>query len=392
MAFNLSAAHAARNGATSSASSPPNPEAQQPDQTSPASQPESTDVDATSRATQDLTVASVCELVENFVEILSRKHLATFPGLIAVTGRIDSLPPATKYPWHYDVVIAGGASTFYLELPKGEVEAKGITKGSHVRVIGRIVLKTWQGSIKPRLVVTQVDSIDAPELAAGRASQMATLAKVHELRKIRHGFPIKDRLKIAVICGRSSQVLEDFQGSLKEVANSVQVEAIQVSITNEPEIAQAISSARADIIAVIRGGGPESEFAVFDSEPVLLALAAAASYRIVALGHSQHQTMSDLIADYSADTPTAAGQFIREQMRALLARLMLQRKALETEFARSQVETRERDPKPYVSEMRTDRRPMPRKVQRPRSKGPLVVLLVIAAGLLLAYAKSRLFP
>ena len=195
-----------------------------------------------------------------------------------------------------------------------------------------------------------------------------------------------------VICGRSSQVLEDFQGSLKEVANSVQVEAIQVSITNEAEIAQAISSARADIVAVIRGGGPESEFAVFDSDPVLLALAATPCYRIVALGHSQHQPMSDLIADYSADTPTAAGQFIREQMRALLARLMLQRKALETEFARSQVETREREPKPYVSEMRTDRRPLPRKTQRPRSKGLLVVLLVIVAGLLLAYAKSRLFP
>lgn len=392
MAFNHAAAQGARNGTTASASSTSALDAPPADDAPPPQVRQSAGVVDANQAVTDLTVASVCELIENFVDVLARRHLATFPGLIAVTGRIDSLPPATKYPWHYDVVIAGRGATFHLELPKSEVEAKGITKGSHVRVIGRIVLKTWQGSIKPRLVATQIDAIDAPEISAQRSGDLATLAKVHELRKIRHAFPIKERLKVAVICARSSQVLDDLRINLKEAAANIQIEAIHVSFANEAEIAQAISAAKADILAVIRGGGPESDFVVFDSDVILSALAASTAYRIVALGHSQHQTMCDLVADYSATTPTAAGQFIREQMQALLARLLLQRRMIEAEFERARLSTREPEPTPYLSEQRVEQRPMPsRRPQRPKKNGAFLFLLAIGAVVLLAYAMGRMF-
>jgi hypothetical protein len=390
MAFNHAAAQAARNGTHTPVRTQGTQE--QPQESSHAS-PAAQGLPAlaqTSNAITALSVGSVCELVDKFVDTLAQRHLATFPGLVAITGRIDSIPSATKYSWHYDVVISGGSSTFYIELPKSEVEAKGITKGAHVRVIGRIVLKTWQGSIKPRLVAAQVDSIEAPDMAASRASQMATLERLHQLRKTRYGFPIKDKLRVAVVCGRSSQVLDDFLGSLKEVASSVQVETDQVSITSEEDVAQAIANARGDILAVIRGGGPESEFAVFDSERVLSALAAAPCYRIVALGHTQHQTMADLIADYSADTPTAAGQFVREQMRALLARLQIQRKAIETEVARAQAEARSNEARPQIEEKRPARTPSANKGPSRVVGWPVVVGGVITVWILISFVKWRL--
>lgn len=389
MAFNLAGAQAARDGATAPASSPvPPPTVAAP---SPAA-PQATAPLNASPAITDLTVTSAFELAEKFVDTLAQKHLPTFPGLVAITGRIDNIPAATKYPWHYDVLISDRKSTFYLELPKSEVEAKSITKGSHVRVIGRLVLRTWQGNIRPRLVVSQIESIDAPETAAARTSQMATLAKVHELRRIRHPFPVKDRLKVAVVCANSSQVLDDVRVSLKEAASHVHLEAVHVSFADEAEIARAIAGARGDILLVIRGGGSAGEFALFDTDAVLTALAESKSYRIVALGHTQHQTVADLVADYSAATPTAAAQFIREQMHGLLERLLIQRRMIEAEHARAHLGTREPTSAPYISEMRVEHKPTPPKVRRTRSKGPFVVLLLVIAALLLAYAKSRLFP
>jgi exonuclease VII large subunit len=82
------------------------------------------------------------------------------------------------------------------------------------------------------------------------------------------------------------------------------------------EVAKAIDAAKGDIVTLIRGGGAADGFAVFDDERVINALGSKAAFRIVGIGHSVHHGIADLVADYSASTPTAAGAFIERQLQA----------------------------------------------------------------------------
>lgn len=87
-------------------------------------------------------------------------------------------------------------------------------------------------------------------------------------------------------------------------------------MTNKDEIVRAIENAnhKADIIAVIRGGGDDSQFEAFNNMSVITALSKSSGYRILGLGHSQDRTLLELVCDYSANTPTAAGTHIREML------------------------------------------------------------------------------
>lgn len=343
------------------------------------------------QAVAELSIEALCDLTERFAESLFNRHMSTVPGLIAVTGRVDSLPASGNYSYHYDVVISGATSKVYAEFLKSEAQAQGITKGSYVRAVGRMVLKTYQGQIKPRLVASQIEQQDSPDDVGRQRQDHERLEKVFEYRRLRHAFPIKDKLTICVICSQASQVLEDFVGSIKEAGPGVQVEPVFVSITNRAALTRAIQGAQGDVLALIRGGGPEDEFSVFNSDEVLAALGASKLYRLVALGHSQHQTLSDLVADYSADTPTAAGHFIREQLLGLQARLAYQRRMLEAQFERSKHEVREAIPTYHSGKVLEQRRethfPSRRKPRRNISR---LAFGVVVALLLLAYAMSKL--
>ena len=72
-------------------------------------------------------------------------------------------------------------------------------------------------------------------------------------------------------------------------------------------IATALRAIRADIVAVVRGGGDAASFAVFEDSRVLEALATCPAYRVLGLGHTANRTLAELLADHAASTPAAAG-------------------------------------------------------------------------------------
>jgi exonuclease VII large subunit len=81
----------------------------------------------------------------------------------------------------------------------------------------------------------------------------------------------------------------------------------QCNMQSPGELASTIERVSEDVIVVIRGGGDQTQFEVFDDMEVVSALAKKDSYRIVGLGHTANTTALDLVADYSANTPTQAG-------------------------------------------------------------------------------------
>ena len=191
--------------------------------------------------------------------------------------------------------------------------------GDYVEVICYPIVNIYQGSVNIRLEVIDAKLAESSDDQAQRRESHSTLAKIGSLKPTRNPFPLRTDVTLDIIFTRSgtAQVDSDFKNGLGDQSWRCLINAVPVRITSPEEVAQAIQESDADILAIIRGGGAETEFQVFNHDLVLQALAEKNSYRVVGIGHSANNTMVDLIADYSATVPAEAGAHIRGQLRHL---------------------------------------------------------------------------
>ena len=97
-----------------------------------------------------------------------------------------------------------------------------------------------------------------------------------------------------------------------------------------------------DVIIIGRGGGSLEDLWPFNEEVVARAVAASAAPVISAVGHEIDVTISDLVADRRALTPTDAGQIVVPEKRRLLADLDALRARLAQALRRRVERARER--------------------------------------------------
>ena len=131
---------------------------------------------------------------------------------------------------------------------------------------------------------------------------------------------------IGIVTSRSGAVIHDIQVRLLERAPQIPLYLVDTRVQGEgaaQEIAVALQTLAAsnlvDVIIVARGGGSLEDLWAFNEEVVVRAIFASSVPVVSAVGHEVDVTLSDLVADLRAPTPTAAAEMIVPRRTDLLA-------------------------------------------------------------------------
>src|SRR5262249_20881752 len=76
---------------------------------------------------------------------------------------------------------------------------------------------------------------------------------------------------------------------------------------------------RLDVVVIARGGGSDEDLAAFNDERLVRAIFASPVPVVSAVGHETNLTLSDLVADLRASTPSAAAELVAPDIRTLRA-------------------------------------------------------------------------
>ncbi|MCW8889000.1 MAG: exodeoxyribonuclease VII large subunit [Gammaproteobacteria bacterium] len=144
--------------------------------------------------------------------------------------------------------------------------------------------------------------------------------------------PIPDNPQtIGIVTSASGAAIRDILSVLARRNPAIRVIIYPTSVQGEmaaPEIVRAIESANrrdeCDLLIVSRGGGSLEDLWPFNEERVARAIAASRLPIVSAVGHEVDVTISDLVADLRAPTPSAAAELVTSDRSELLARLQNQ--------------------------------------------------------------------
>jgi len=197
-------------------------------------------------------------------------------------------------------------------------------EGMRIRVFGQLTLYESRGDFQLVARVLEGEEGEglwrlAFERLRKRLEEEGLLAPERKRRLPR--FPET----IGVVTSLTGAALHDILTVLRRRAPWVRVLVAGARVQGEgaaEEIARALArlagSGRVDVIIVGRGGGSIEDLWAFNEEPVARAVAACPVPVVSAVGHEVDVTISDLVADLRAPTPSAAAEAVAPDKEEIL--------------------------------------------------------------------------
>ena len=136
-------------------------------------------------------------------------------------------------------------------------------------------------------------------------------------------------LRVGVVTSAGSAAWADFQHEIERSGLAFRLYVVDVRVQGEAAAAQ-ISNAvrwfgtserapRVDALALVRGGGSRTDLAIFDTEVVVMAIAASRRPVLTGLGHEIDRSVADMAAHAALKTPTACAAHLVERVAAYAA-------------------------------------------------------------------------
>jgi len=185
--------------------------------------------------------------------------------------------------------------------------------GMSVMVSGRVSVYERGGNYQMIIDSMQPDGIGALYLAYEQIKEKLTKEGLFDdsLKQMIPKYP----KRIGVITSRSGAVIQDILTTVKRrfpIAEVVLFPTVVQGEQSADSIVQNLKRAEAkgdiDVIIIGRGGGSFEDLFSFNEEKVVRAIANAQTPIISSVGHETDTTLTDLVADLRAPTPTAAAE------------------------------------------------------------------------------------
>ncbi|NNL30891.1 MAG: exodeoxyribonuclease VII large subunit, partial [Gemmatimonadetes bacterium] len=200
-------------------------------------------------------------------------------------------------------------------------------EGNQVRVFGDLTLYEARGDYQ--MVVRRLEADGADGLWRKAFEELRARLKAEGLLEpeLKRPLPRYPRT-VGVVTSPTGAAFRDVLSVLTRRAPWVRVVLRGSRVQGEGaanEIADAVrrldESGLADVLIVGRGGGSLEDLWAFNEEPVARAIAGCTTPVVSAVGHEVDVTISDLVADLRAPTPSAAAESVVPDRVALLAQL-----------------------------------------------------------------------
>lgn len=261
--------------------------------------------------------ATYQQYVKLLIERLAAEQLPELAGVICVQGKwLAPEQSSGKYIYGAKISDDGGAQV-KVDIPTSIVTSRGIHPGQLVTITGCINIRSSNYGVEVRLNATDIKPSELHEdNKLQNHEDRLTLERLKALPVTRNIFPHEFPIKIALIRSASTlaQVTMDCRSELDQLGDAVDVREIPINMLDPVAIAATIESITdAGILMLIRGGGDNLDFSVFDDHRVLSALARHTAHRVIGLGHTANTTLLDKIADYTANTPAQAGVYVKNK-------------------------------------------------------------------------------
>jgi exodeoxyribonuclease VII large subunit len=135
--------------------------------------------------------------------------------------------------------------------------------------------------------------------------------------------------RVAVITSPTGAAIRDFLKVIHRRFANIEITIVPVKVQGEgaaEEMAEALGTVNreldVDVIVLTRGGGSLEDLWAFNSEDLALAIRASRIPVVSAVGHEIDVTISDLVADFRAPTPSAAAELLVAEKESLQHRIL----------------------------------------------------------------------
>jgi len=144
--------------------------------------------------------------------------------------------------------------------------------------------------------------------------------------------------KIAVISSLTSAGMEDFIHTLEKNPEGYHFEldkylTVVQGVDNHDQIVGQLieifkSGKKYDVVLLLRGGGAQTDFILFDHYQIARAVAKFPIPVITGIGHQKNETLTDLMAHTATKTPTQAAEFILHHNRSFERKVLELRQSI----------------------------------------------------------------
>lgn len=238
-----------------------------------------------------------------------------YPNFVKVEGIIKLGIRKNKY-FFGRIYNRNQGISLWIPIELGDSLSEVLQTDLRGNVYGEIKIRGKSTVFEPYILVhdIQIKEISKEEIFTKR--QEKNLLEIWKEYGTRYDRIFPDEPYISVIRPLTDTAYKDFETKLH--ASGFKIEDIPTDITSAESLTEAINKTRGNVLIILRGGGTEEAFSVFNDLKVVKTWASKEAFKVLAIGHTEHKGyLLEMFADAVKRTPTEAAEYLISEAKSI---------------------------------------------------------------------------